>query len=59
MESYSGNSSMVYYIECSSQSWVGVSRNMSGTLEDRYAIYVDCMKDSGEYIKTFDEWLET
>ena len=30
-----------------------------GTLEDRYAIYVDCMKDTGEYIKSFDEWLNS
>jgi hypothetical protein len=29
------------------------------TLEDRYAIYVDCMKGTGEYIKSFDEWLES
>ena len=32
---------------------------MSDTLEDRYNIYVACLKGSGEYIKTFDEWLET
>lgn len=30
-----------------------------GTLEDRYEIYVSCMKGSGEYIKTFDEWLNS
>jgi len=29
------------------------------TLEDRYEIYVSCMKGSGEYIKTFDEWLNS
>ena len=27
------------------------------TLKDRYDIYVSCMEGSGEYIKTFDEWL--
>jgi hypothetical protein len=30
-----------------------------GALEDRYEIYVSCMKGSGEYIKTFDEWLNS
>jgi len=30
---------------------------MSDTLRDRYDIYVACLKGSGEYIKTFDEWL--
>ena len=27
--------------------------------QDRYNIYVSCMKGSGEYIKTFDEWMES
>ena len=30
-----------------------------GTLEERYAIYVDCMEGTGEYIKSFDEWLNS
>ena len=30
---------------------------MSGTLKERYDIYVEQMQDSGEYILTFDEWL--
>jgi len=30
-----------------------------GTLEQRYEIYVECMKGSGEYIKSFDEWLNS
>jgi len=28
-------------------------------MQDRYNIYVSCMKGSGEYIKTFDEWMES
>lgn len=28
-------------------------------LYDRYQIYVSCMKGSGEYIKTFQEWLDS
>lgn len=31
----------------------------TGTLEDRYEIYVDCMKGTGEHIKSFDEWLNS
>jgi len=30
-----------------------------GTLEDRYEIYVACMENSGEYVLTFDEWLNS
>lgn len=30
-----------------------------GSLEDEYRIYVECMQGLGEYIKTFDEWLES
>ena len=30
-----------------------------GNLQDRYEIYVSCMEGSGEYIKTFDEWLNS
>jgi hypothetical protein len=30
-----------------------------GTLEQRYEIYVESMKGSGEYIKSFDEWLNS
>lgn len=29
------------------------------TLRDKYDIYVECMKGTGEYIKTFDEWLDS
>jgi len=29
------------------------------TLEERYEIYVSCMQGTGEYIKTFDEWLNS
>lgn len=29
------------------------------TLEQRYAIYVQCAKDLGWPIKTFDEWLNS
>ncbi len=29
------------------------------TLQVRYEIYVDCMQGSGEYIKTYDEWLNS
>ena len=32
---------------------------MEGTLKERYAIYVACMEGTGEYIKTFDEWLNS
>jgi hypothetical protein len=28
-------------------------------LEQRYAIYVQCAKDLGQPIKTFDEWLNS
>jgi len=28
-------------------------------LEDSYDIYVACLKGSGEYIKSFDEWLNS
>jgi tRNA A22 N-methylase len=28
-----------------------------GSLEDRYQIYVDCMRDLGKPYKTFEEWL--
>jgi len=31
----------------------------NGSLEDRYAIYVRCMKDLGLPYKSFDEWLES
>jgi hypothetical protein len=30
-----------------------------GTLRDRYEIYVSCMEGSGEYTKTFDEWVNS
>jgi len=32
-----------------------------GTLEQRYEIYVECMKmfEPNEYIKSFDEWLNS
>ena len=26
---------------------------------ERYQIYVSCMKGSGEYVKTFQEWLDS
>lgn len=29
------------------------------TLEQRYAVYVQCAKDLGLPIKTFDEWLNS
>ncbi len=29
------------------------------TMYERYEIYVSCMKDSGEYVKTFQEWLDS
>jgi hypothetical protein len=29
------------------------------TLEEKYAIYAVCMEGNGEYIKTFDEWLNS
>ena len=32
---------------------------MSGTLQDRYEIYVACMEGSDEYVLTFDEWLNS
>ena len=32
---------------------------MKETLESRYQIYVDCIKNTGEYVKTFDEWLNS
>ena len=32
---------------------------MGGSLQDRYDIYVSCMQDIGEYIKSFDEWLNS
>jgi hypothetical protein len=28
-----------------------------GSLEDRYQIYVDCMRELGQPYKTFEEWL--
>ena len=34
-------------------------RHEEQQLEDRYNIYVDCLKGSGEYIKSFDEWLNS
>ena len=38
----------------------GRTANMTAeTLEDRYAIYVQCMRDLGEPIKSFDEWLNS
>ena len=30
-----------------------------GTLQDRYDIYVACTEGTGEYVKTFDEWLNS
>jgi|TARA_B110000879_G_scaffold210907_1_gene302105 hypothetical protein len=30
-----------------------------GQLSDRYDVYVMCMEGSGEYIKTFNEWLNS
>ena len=32
-------------------------RQRQGTLEDRYRIYCDCMRETGETIICFDEWL--
>ena len=32
-------------------------RQRQGTLEDRYRIYCDCMRETGETIISFDEWL--
>lgn len=29
------------------------------TLQDRYDIYVACTEGTGEYVKTFDEWLNS
>jgi hypothetical protein len=29
------------------------------TLQDRYDIYVASVKGTGEYIKSFDEWLNS
>jgi len=28
-------------------------------MKERYEIYVSCMEGSGEYIKTFDEWINS
>jgi hypothetical protein len=28
-----------------------------GSLEDRYQIYMDCMRELGQPYKTFEEWL--
>ena len=36
---------------------IGVDR--MSTMYERYEIYVSCMKDSGEYVKTFQEWLDS
>lgn len=30
-----------------------------GSLQDRYQIYISCMLNTGEYIKTFEEWLNS
>ena len=30
-----------------------------GTLEDEYAIYVECAKALGWPVKSFDEWLQS
>ena len=30
-----------------------------GSLDDRYAIYLEMMKGTGAYIKTYDEWLDS
>ena len=29
------------------------------TLKERYEIYVACMQGTGEYIKKFQEWLDS
>ena len=30
-----------------------------GRLDDRYALYLEMMKGTGEYIKSYDEWLDS
>jgi len=34
-------------------------QNQRGDLYTRYKIYCDCMAGAGEYIKTYDEWLNS
>lgn len=34
-------------------------RLQAGRLDDRYSIYLEMMKGSGQYIKTYDEWLDS
>ena len=36
-----------------------MSDTNQGTLKERYDIYVSCMEGTGEYIKSFDEWLNS
>jgi hypothetical protein len=31
----------------------------AGAMQDRYDVYVACMEGTGEYIKTFDEWMDS
>lgn len=38
---------------------VGESKEYSESLEDRYNIYVQLMIDTGAYVKSFDEWLNS
>lgn len=30
-----------------------------GTLRERWEIYCNCMEGTGEYVKTFDEWVNS
>lgn len=39
-----------------SENWQTQTR---GTNESEYDIYVSCMQGTGEYIKTYDEWLNS
>lgn len=41
-------------IQTTSADWQTQAR---GTNSNEYDIYVSCMEGSGEYIKTFDEWM--
>ena len=43
-------------VQTVSADWQTQSR---GTNSNEYDIYVSCMQGSGEYIKTYDEWLNS
>lgn len=36
-----------------------ISESTDSNLQDRYDIYVQCMKDLNKEYKTFDEWLNS